>query len=72
MDIFDLAIVKDCAAYEFCAAYQPFIGQGKPVFQVEYSDQFISAETFCGESHVLGYSAQLKHRELDVWSELCP
>ena len=68
---FDLAIVEDCAAFRFCDAFLPFIQHGKPVFQVEYSDCFTSADVFCMESRELGYSAQLKHRELDAWSQPC-
>ncbi len=70
VDVFDLAIVEDCAAFDFCEVFQLFIEGGKPVFQVEYTDQFDSLDAFCGES--LSYSAQLKHRELDAWSLLCP
>ena len=68
---FDLAIVEDCAVFRFCDAFLPFIPQGKPVFQVEYNDRFASASAFCAESRELGYSAQLKHRELDAWSQPC-
>jgi hypothetical protein len=71
VDDFDLAIVEDCAAHGFCEAYLPFIAQGKSVFQVEYTDNFNSASAFCLQSRELGTSAQLKRRELDVWSEHC-
>ena len=71
-DDFDLAIVESCAVYGFCDAFQPFVQQGKPVFQVEYDDHFASTDAFCAESRELGYSAQLKHRELDAWSQPCP
>lgn len=68
---FDFALVEECAAHDECEMYLPFIQAGKPVFQIEYTDQFKSTGEFCplAESH--GYYGLLKNRQLDSWVAFC-
>jgi len=72
VDHFDFAILEDCAVYGECADFRPFIERGKAVFQVEYTDEFNSINSFCPIAAANGYSAILKNRELDAWVNLCP
>ena len=72
VNYFDFALLEDCAVYGECTDFQPFIEQGKAVFQVEYTDNFSSLDEFCetpGRNHFFGL---LKHRDLDAWVDLCP
>lgn len=69
---FDWSIIEDCQVYDWCELMQPFIAAGKPVFQVEYTDNFTSPESFCTQSTLNGFSGMLKNRELDAWVTYCP
>jgi len=71
IEVFDFAVIEDCAVFGECGNYAPFIQQGKAVFQIEYTDRFDSAAAFCGQSRQNGYSAILKNRSLDAWVEPC-
>ena len=71
VDHFDLAIVEDCLVYHFCDAFLPFIKQGKPVFQIEYTDQLSSSRQLCPAAEKYGYFGILKRRELDSWAQAC-
>ena len=72
LDHFDWALVEDCHYYDECEPLQPFIDSGKPVFQVEYTDNYESTDDFCSQSSLLGYSGLFKNRDLDAWVEYCP
>jgi len=68
---FDFALIEDCSVYGECADFQPFIEQGKAVFQVEYTDEFNSTIDFCSTAIANGYSGIFKNRELDAWTKPC-
>lgn len=71
VDHFDFALIEDCAVYDECADFLPFIEQGKAVFQVEYTDELNSTIDFCSTAIANGYSGIFKNRELDAWIKPC-
>ena len=71
VDFYDFAVLEDCAFYDECAAFLPFVQKGKAVFQIEYTDQFDDMQDFCSQSLVNGFSAILKNRNLDNFIEFC-
>lgn len=68
---FDFAVIEDCAVYDECELFLPFVHQGKAVIQIEYSDSFNTASEFCAQALANGYNGLLKHRTLDSWVEFC-
>ena len=72
VDHFDFAILEDCAVFDECADFLPFIERGKAVFQVEYTDNFGSGDDFCPAAAINRFYGILKNRELDAWIEPCP
>jgi hypothetical protein len=68
---FDWSLVEECSVYGWCEMLLPFIKTGKPVFQVEYRDDYDSPNGFCPDTLQYGYSGLLKNRELDAWVEFC-
>ena len=72
---FDWALTEDCFADGWCQEMEPFITAGKAVFAAEYTDQMEAAHfaaQVCPQARRLGFSAILKHRDLDGWLEVCP
>ncbi len=69
---FDWALTEDCFADEWCDDVTPFIAAGKAVFAAEYTDTGITLDDFCPQAQALGFSAILKHRDLDSWRRACP
>ena len=69
---YDWALTEDCFAQGWCGQIQPFIAAGKAVFAAEYTDSGMTLERFCADARALGFSAILKHRDLDVYRESCP
>ncbi len=69
VDDFDLAINEECAAYNECGAYKPFIKANKAVLHAEYN---LETDKFCGDSSALGLSSIRKNLELDAWVQTCP
>jgi hypothetical protein len=65
----DFAVVEQCAEYDECEAFVPFVRQGKPVFHIEYG---LRTDQFCPETSALGFSSLRKRLELDAWREPCP
>jgi hypothetical protein len=65
---FDFAVNEQCAEYDECDRYRPFLAAGKAVFQIEYDTP---SSEFCPEAKRLGIHAQRKHLALDVWRETC-
>jgi hypothetical protein len=41
VDHFDFAVNEQCHEFDECDAYSPFVDQGKPVFNAEYSQEFV-------------------------------
>jgi hypothetical protein len=68
---FDWALTEDCFADEWCDDVAPFIAAGKAVFAAEYTDTGITLDDFCPRAQALGFSAILKHRDLDAWRSAC-
>ena len=71
VDHFDFALIEDCTVYSECTDFQPFIEQGKAVFQVENTDEFNNTIDFCYTAIANGYSGIFKNRELDAWVIPC-
>jgi hypothetical protein len=69
---FDWAMTEDCFAEGWCEQMSPFIAAGKAVLAAEYTDRQMTLAGFCPTASTLGFSAILKHRDLDVWREVCP
>ncbi|GJM24364.1 MAG: endo alpha-1,4 polygalactosaminidase [Phycisphaerae bacterium] len=44
VDYFDFAVNEQCHEFDECAANDPFIKLGKPVFNAEYADPFVNSE----------------------------
>ncbi|MFE0137696.1 endo alpha-1,4 polygalactosaminidase [Streptomyces sp. NPDC059037] len=65
---FDFAVNEQCAQYEECERWKPFIAAGKAVFHVEYE---LPTRRFCDQSRKLKLSSMLKKYELGVWREAC-
>jgi hypothetical protein len=67
-DLYDFAVVEQCAEFDECQLLSPFLDRGKAVFHAEYD---LSTSAFCAESRRLGLSSIRKHLELDAWREAC-
>jgi len=76
----DFAVNEQCAEYNECASWQPFIQAAKPVFRVEYpkgekSDTFRVSDTdknmYCKAKNTEGFNTIIKNMELDEWSQDC-
>ena len=65
---FDFAVVEQCAEYQECDQFEPFVAAGKAVFESEYN---LPTSAFCPQTRRLGFSAMLKHLALDAWREPC-
>ena len=72
VDYYDWSLIEDCQVYGFCDELLPFIESGKPVFQIEYTDNYQSTENFCLQAEQNRFTALFKNRELDVWVIFCP
>jgi len=68
---FDWALTESCFTEGWCDQVAPFVGAGKAVFAVEYSDTGITLDEFCPQADALKFNAILKDRDLDVWREAC-
>ncbi len=66
---FDFAIVEECARYQECDRYKPFIDAGKAVLHVEYRG---TLDSFCPTTTAMGFSSMLKTTSLSAWREVCP
>jgi hypothetical protein len=67
-DVFDFAVVEQCAEYGECEKLLPFLDRNKAVFHAEYD---LPTSAFCAESRRLGISSIRKRLELDPWRETC-
>jgi len=71
-------INEQCAQYNECKLYEPFVAAGKPVFHVEYTAKE-NAKTVtpafrkkaCGADGQAGFSSIIKHMNLDNWVIAC-
>ncbi|TGJ83812.1 hypothetical protein E0Z10_g4962 [Xylaria hypoxylon] len=78
VDVAQWAINEECAEYNECADWSPFVKAGKPVFHVEYVDDddatSVSASKLskaCAASGQSGFSTIVKHYTLDNWVIYC-
>jgi glycosyl hydrolase family 114 len=71
LEYYDWALLEDCDIWDFCGDFEPFIEEDKAVFQVEYTDEDQTIETFCPDSLNRDFSGILKNRDLDAWREVC-
>ena len=68
---FEWSLIEDCAVYGWCEMLSPFVKAGKPVYQVEYSDEYSSPDEFCSRAIRNGYTGLFKNRNLDARVEFC-
>lgn len=68
VDDFDFAVNEQCAQYDECERWKPFIKAGKAVFHVEYE---LQTREFCPQARELKLSSLLKKYELGVEREAC-
>lgn len=56
---FDFSVNEQCHIYSECAGYQIFIGNNKPVFNVEYASSYINdpvaRQTLCTDAHARSF-----------------
>ena len=67
---------EQCAQYNECDLYRPFIDGNKPVFQIEYPKSapdvdVATKKSLCDNPSAQGFSLILKNLELDNWIETC-
>ena len=68
----DWSVTEECAKYDECNSYQPFISAKKPVFQIEYPNvaSVASIQSVCKKSHST-FSTLIKKLALDEWYTTC-
>ncbi|KAI0199581.1 glycoside hydrolase superfamily [Astrocystis sublimbata] len=78
VDVAEWAINEECAEYNECADWAPFVDAGKPVFHVEYTKDddatSVSAAKLakaCAADGQPGFSSVVKHYTLDDWIIYC-
>jgi hypothetical protein len=71
VNYFDFAVVESSFYYQETEAYLPYITANKPVFAIEYTDNWHRNTSFCELSFSLQFSTILKHRNLDQWVQPC-
>jgi hypothetical protein len=71
---FDWSLTESCFSQGWCEMVAPFLSSAKPVFAIEYRDEW-DVEQFqaqvCEQHYYPGMSVILKHRELDDWLYRC-
>ncbi|KAI0903515.1 glycoside hydrolase superfamily [Ustulina deusta] len=78
VDVAAWAINEQCAEYDECADWAPFVNAGKPVFHVEYTDDDDATSVgaaemakACAAGGQAGFSSIVKHYSLDDWVVYC-
>ncbi|MFJ6717330.1 MULTISPECIES: endo alpha-1,4 polygalactosaminidase [unclassified Streptomyces] len=66
---FEFAVNEQCAQYDECERYRPFVAAGKAVFHVEYEG---SLREWCPVSQREGLSSLQKKTDLGSWRRWCP
>jgi hypothetical protein len=64
----DFAVVEECAEFDECDAYLPFIRAGKAVLHVEYK---LAKAEFCAEARANRFSSMRKSLDLDAPRQPC-
>jgi endo-alpha-1,4-polygalactosaminidase (GH114 family) len=65
---FDFAVVEECAEFDECDRYLPFIRAGKAVLHVEYK---LDRPDFCSEARANRFSSMRKALDLDAPRQPC-
>lgn len=70
LDYFDFAVNEQCFEYDECDKLVPFIDAGKPVFNAEYHDDYVSNTnnariTLCIDANALQFSTLILPLNLD-------
>ena len=75
VDHYDWALNEECADYNECEEYKPFIDAGKAVFHAEYVDEEsegqVLAESLCLREDIVGLSTLIKTWDLTSWVLVC-
>jgi len=76
VDLMQWEVNEQCAQFNECDLYRPFIDADKPVFQIEYPNSapdvnVAAKKTSCDNPSARGFSTILKNLELDNWVEMC-
>ncbi len=65
---FDWALNEECLSFDECGLLKPFIAANKPVFHVEYVDDFVDGpkkhSEVCGDATIQGFSTLIKTWDL--------
>lgn len=72
---FDFAINEECHEYNECSKYQPFLSEGKAVFNIEYvsNHKVTSSDTRkCTHGQPHGMKTQFKDMDVTSWAHYCP
>ena len=76
VDVSQWCVNEQCAQYNECGLYQPFIKQNKPVFHLEYTEKDPPNARFvkkaCKNPKAKGFSTLIKHENLNGWTTTCP
>lgn len=69
VDYFDFSVNEQCHEFSECDALRPFIEAGKPVFNAEYADTFVSDAAaqagMCADAMALGIRSLILSIDLD-------
>jgi hypothetical protein len=68
---FDWNLNEECNMYSECGSLDGFVAAGKAVFQVEYSDEGMTASAFCAQDNAANFDGLLKTLDLGVWRQSC-
>ena len=75
VNYYDWALNEECASYNECDSYEPFITAGKAVFHVEYVDEESEgqelADSLCNSDEIEGLSTLIKTWDLTAWVITC-
>ncbi|KAJ5820270.1 Endo alpha-1-4 polygalactosaminidase precursor [Penicillium riverlandense] len=81
IDNMQWSVNEQCAQYDECAIFDPFIQANKPVFHIEYpksdgtnNNNAVTAKqrsAACNAANEKGFSTVIKNMDLDNWVEYC-
>lgn len=68
---FDWLVIESCYDQDWCNDAKPFVSAGKPVFQIEYTEEETTTSQFCSQSINNNFYGILKNQSLDGWRQTC-
>lgn len=68
----DFALLESAYRLGFMGEFDPYIGQGKPVFAVEYVDEGVDPNAFCPAAKEHGFQGVIARLDLDQTPQNCP